>query len=247
MRLFFEDEGFDGKLQRSVGKADSGMANVGECLTIAAPLRGHGAHRLLDRGLRPARFRRHKAIPAAPPFSRCQYLATSDGRIPTVPYHPEQWHDFATSFAGAAGALLGLAFVAISLNLDQILQHKTLPRRAVETLAFFAYPLAASLLIQLPGLSDTALGIGQAILAAGLIGLAAAIDVPRWRQERGNPLSWRLGHFMPAVVVIVLAIVGAAATITTSFGGLYWLAAAMAVATAAGLINSWVLLVEIKR
>jgi len=75
-----------------------------------------------------------------------------------VPYHPEQWHDFATSFAGAAGALLGLAFVAISLNLDQILRDKTLPRRAVETLAFFAYPLAASLLIQLPGLSDTALG-----------------------------------------------------------------------------------------
>jgi len=164
-----------------------------------------------------------------------------------VPYHPEQWHDFATSFAGAAGALLGLAFVAISLNLDQILQHKTLPRRAVETLAFFAYPLAASLLIQLPGLSSTALGIGQAILAAGLIGLAAAIDVPRWRHERGNPLNWRLAHIVPVIVIIVLAIVGAAATITTSFGGLYWLAAAMAAATAAGLINSWVLLVEIKR
>lgn len=52
---------------------------------------------------------------------------------------------------------------------------------------------------------------------------------------------------MPAVVVIVLAIVGAAATMTTSIGGLYRLAAAMAVATAAGLVNSWVLLVEIKR
>jgi hypothetical protein len=38
MRLFFEDEGFDGQLQCSVGKADSGMANVGECLTIAAQI-----------------------------------------------------------------------------------------------------------------------------------------------------------------------------------------------------------------
>ena len=164
-----------------------------------------------------------------------------------MPYHPEQWHDFATSFAGAAGALLGLAFVAISLNLDQILRDKALPRRAVETLAFFAFPLAASLLIQLPGLSSTALGIGQAILAAGLLALAAVIDVPRWRQERNNPLSWRLGHIVPTVLIIVLAAVGAAATMTTSIGGLYWLAAAMAVATATGLINSWVLLVEIKR
>lgn len=71
--------------------------------------------------------------------------------------------------------------------------------------------------------------------------------MPRWRQERDDPLSWRLSHIMPAVVVIVLAIVGAAATMTTSIGGLYRLAAAMAVATAAGLVNSWVLLVEIKR
>jgi hypothetical protein len=34
---------------------------------------------------------------------------------------------------------------------------------------------------------------------------------------------------------------------TTSLGGLYWLAAAMTIATASGLINSWVLLVEIRR
>ena len=68
-------------------------------------------------------------------------------------YDPERWHDFATSFAGAAGALLGLAFVAISFNLDAILRDKTktLPGRAIETLVFFAYPLAASLLIQVPG------------------------------------------------------------------------------------------------
>lgn len=39
-------------------------------------------------------------------------------------------------------------------------------------------------------------------------------------------------------MIILLAIVGVAATMTTSFGGLYWLAAAMAVATATGIINS---------
>jgi alpha/beta hydrolase family protein len=35
MRLYFDDVPFDGQLQRSVGKSDSGMANVGECLAIA--------------------------------------------------------------------------------------------------------------------------------------------------------------------------------------------------------------------
>jgi hypothetical protein len=36
VKLFFDDVGFDGQLQRTVGKCDSGMANVGECIHIAA-------------------------------------------------------------------------------------------------------------------------------------------------------------------------------------------------------------------
>lgn len=39
MKLCFEDEGFHGQLQRSVGKADAGMANVGECLYIASQIK----------------------------------------------------------------------------------------------------------------------------------------------------------------------------------------------------------------
>src|SRR6201986_5430954 len=38
MKLYFDDEDFDGQLQRSIGKADSGMANVGECLAIAGQI-----------------------------------------------------------------------------------------------------------------------------------------------------------------------------------------------------------------
>lgn len=38
MKFYFDDDGFDGQLQRSIGKADSGMANVGECLAIAAQI-----------------------------------------------------------------------------------------------------------------------------------------------------------------------------------------------------------------
>jgi pimeloyl-ACP methyl ester carboxylesterase len=38
VKLFFDDSGFDGQLQRSVGKCDAGMANVGECLYIASQI-----------------------------------------------------------------------------------------------------------------------------------------------------------------------------------------------------------------
>lgn len=36
VKLYFDDEAWDGQLQRSIGKCDSGMANVGECLYIAS-------------------------------------------------------------------------------------------------------------------------------------------------------------------------------------------------------------------
>ena len=45
----------------------------------------------------------------------------------TAAYDPEQWHDLCVALAGASGALLGLAFVAISFNLDAILADKTCP------------------------------------------------------------------------------------------------------------------------
>ena len=162
-------------------------------------------------------------------------------------YDPEQWHDLCVALAGASGALLGLAFVAISFNLDAILADKTLPGRAVETLGCFAYALAASVLVLVPGLSPVALGVGEAVLVAGLATLAIKVVQPRWRGERDLPTSWRLAHAGPVVTATALAAIAVVATITTSIGGLYWLGGAMALATAAGLANSWVLLVEIKR
>jgi hypothetical protein len=38
VKLYFDDEAFDGQLQRTVGKCDAGMANVGECLYIASQI-----------------------------------------------------------------------------------------------------------------------------------------------------------------------------------------------------------------
>jgi modulator of FtsH protease len=161
-------------------------------------------------------------------------------------YDPAQWHDFCIALAGASGALLGLAFVAVSFNLDAILADKQLPGRAIETLIFFAYPLGGSLLVLVPGLTDLSLGIGEAVLAVGLLGLVFK-DLPVWRGEPDEPLSWRLTHVVPGALIAALATVGAIATITKSVGGLYWFAGAMAVAISSGLMNSWVLLVEIKR
>jgi hypothetical protein len=162
-------------------------------------------------------------------------------------YNTLEWHDFAVALAGASGALLGLAFVAISLNLDAIIQAPTLAGRAAEALVFFAFPLIGSLILLTPGLSRTGLAVAQLVIVLGLLLMVVRLDLPRLRQERGDPLSWRLGHLLPSLVVTTFAALGAIGTFTSSIGGLYWLAASMGVSTLMGLVTSWVLLVEIKR
>lgn len=45
-------------------------------------------------------------------------------------YDLEVWHELYVMVGGAAGALAGLLFVAVSINLDRIIGEKGLPRRA---------------------------------------------------------------------------------------------------------------------
>ncbi len=49
-------------------------------------------------------------------------------------YEPAEWADFGVAVAGAAAALAGLLFVAVSLNLRDILALPQLPARAALTL-----------------------------------------------------------------------------------------------------------------
>src|SRR5438270_13721524 len=48
-----------------------------------------------------------------------------------------QWHDFFVMVGGAAAALTGLVFVALSLNLETIVRDLTHRNRAIGTLAGF--------------------------------------------------------------------------------------------------------------
>ena len=50
MKVFFDDEEFDGQLQRAVGKAFEGCADVGECFAdVRAADRERGLRQLVRR------------------------------------------------------------------------------------------------------------------------------------------------------------------------------------------------------
>src|SRR5690349_13475005 len=53
-------------------------------------------------------------------------------------FRPEQWHDFFVLVGGAAAALTGLVFVALSLNLAVVMSDSTHRYRSIGTLTNFA-------------------------------------------------------------------------------------------------------------
>jgi hypothetical protein len=161
-------------------------------------------------------------------------------------YQPEQWHDMFVAMAGAAAALTGLIFVAVSINLEQVLKFPALPPRAVETLSILVGLLVLSVFVLIPGQSLTALGVEMLVL--GLV-MGTALLVKRIRLPRaaGQPLTWTV---TPVGVILAATLPMAAAGISVLVrggGGLYWLVAALILGFSGAVLNGWILLVEIHR
>ena len=74
-------------------------------------------------------------------------------------YQLDDWADFAVASAGAAAALTGLLFVAVSINLTRILEFPHLPGRAAGTLGMLLTVLLVAVVLLAPGQPRQATGI----------------------------------------------------------------------------------------
>jgi hypothetical protein len=164
-----------------------------------------------------------------------------------VAYAAEHWTDFGVATAGAAAALAGLLVVAVSINIERILQFPGLPHRAAMTLILFALPLVTALLLIVPGQPSAALGWELLVvgLVVGTYLLVTDARVPLSDQE--TRMTWLFSRIIPDVVTCGCLAVTGATLLAGSGGGLYWLVPAVLAAVIFGLINAWVLLVEILR
>lgn len=160
-------------------------------------------------------------------------------------YSAQAWADFALAVAGAAAALTGLLFVAVSLNLDQILAYPHLPGRAASTLGALGTLLLVALCMLAPAQGRGWLG-GEVAVVAALLAAGVIRTQLRVLRVPDNP-----EHFLTALVALlvpaVLLLVGGLSLIVGVGGGLYWVLAGTATGFAGTLLNAWVLLVEIKR
>ena len=176
-----------------------------------------------------------------------------------IAYETEQWHDLFVAMAGAAAALAGLLFVAVSINLTDILKSPLLPRRALEALLIMLGVVLVSIFVLVPGQSRQVLGLE--VLLLGTV-LCLVSLVPRLRSAREDtthevgdssetasqivvtrvvvPVVQLVLSFGPMVVAGVSLLVG-------SGGGLYWLIPSLLLSFMAAITTAWVLMVEILR
>ena len=160
------------------------------------------------------------------------------------PYRPDQWHDFFLATAGAAAALAGLLFVALSLHMRYIATETVYREMARGSLIGLVMALVLSLLV-LAHQPVRWLGIGAALAGAAYLGIVAGQQVFSLRRS-GRPLPGE--SLVRSIVGYFLAFVGLVTGLGIAFEigpGLYVIALIVVAIVMWSLWNAWVLVIGV--
>jgi hypothetical protein len=158
------------------------------------------------------------------------------------------WTDFFVAAAGASAALAGLVFVALSVNIANIVRSSHLPIRAAATIGMLILILVCSMvtLIHQP---IPALGIE--ILVFSLCGcwlqLLSARKGITVRSQLQRPVWESILNAVLGQIQALPFIIGGILLLAGHDAGLYWVAGGCIAIFVFSVVNAWVLLVEILR
>jgi len=162
-----------------------------------------------------------------------------------IPDIMQGWDNFFVAEAGAAAALAGLLFVAVSINLSRILEFPNLPARAAEALLSLLSVLVVSTFALVPGQSRRAYGleIGLAALLTWAVQTILLRRTYRFDRKYSNLVARVAMNQLPPLTFGVAGLM----LFAGNPDGVYWMVPATLMAFAAGIFSTWVLLVEIQR
>jgi modulator of FtsH protease len=160
-------------------------------------------------------------------------------------FAPAAWLDFFVAEAGASAALTGLVIVAVSINLSVIIKTSLLTGRAAETITFLGGVLVLATFGMVPGQPLWLLGCECLAVALGIGGVTSTILFRARSLHHPQEMRW-LRLFFVLAASLPLAAAGIS-LLAGAGGGLYWLVPGVVAALLGGIINSWILLVEILR
>jgi hypothetical protein len=153
-----------------------------------------------------------------------------------------EWSDFFVAEVGASAALAGLLFVAVSINLGQILKYPHLPTRALEALATLLCVLVISTFALVPG--QTVLVDGIEMAATGLV--TWGIQTIALIHTRKSGYETFVRYFFNQVPPLPFVVGGILLALGYS-SGTYWVVPGTLLCILSGIYCAWVLLVEIQR
>jgi modulator of FtsH protease len=158
-------------------------------------------------------------------------------------YDATEWHELFVASAGAAAALAGLVFVAVSINVERIIALRGLPERALQTILLLLAAVVVSILGLVP---QSTPWLAVEVLAAALA-LGVGIAITRRAFDTGGNRTWLAARLAAVLPGSALYLVGAISLLAGSGGGLAWIAAGLIGGMVGAVVNAWVLLVEILR
>ena len=159
---------------------------------------------------------------------------------------PAAWSTFFGATLGAAAALTGLLFVAVSINLDRLLSNGRLLARAGETLIGLTLSLVASATLLAPQPVHASTGELLAICVV-VAALALRVQLRHGPDRPSDPWWWFAVRVATVQAVAVPAAIGCASVLLGGGGGLRWVALGLISGFALTVYSAWVLLVEIVR
>jgi hypothetical protein len=157
------------------------------------------------------------------------------------------WENFFMASAGAAAALAGLLFVALSINLSQVLKIPGMTARAGESFLPLGVTLVVSLLAIVPDQKIGGFAVELICLGGGTWLVSSAIQI-RAVRNRHFAKAWHLCLRLSINQSANLTVLIAGLSLERGLpGGLYWLIPAVLMAFLGAMVNAWIMLVEILR
>jgi modulator of FtsH protease len=157
------------------------------------------------------------------------------------------WNTLLALEAGAAATLIGLVFVAVSINLDRVLAYPGLPGRAAESVLQLLEVFLISTVALVPGQPERILAVEFLVIGV-LFWIAPIITQVRYLLlKAGHPRWWIVLRTVLSQLATIPFCVAGIALLMGVPGALYWLVPGFVFSFVSGVVSSWVLLIEIRR
>lgn len=160
------------------------------------------------------------------------------------PYRADGWHDFFLATAGAAAALTGLLFVALSLHIRYIATDRYYRNLARGSLVGLLSVLVVSLIV-LANQAASWAGIELAVFALAFVLAEGGFDVISYRRLSGARAKATLVRSGAGALLALGGVLGGLSIAFQSGPGLYAIAVITVGVTVWNLLNAWTLLIGV--